>query len=125
MECRTWQTDWAKVLAMYQEELHCCNYQLILLMSCNSNLKPTIAQEICALKDVRSQSHLAQMIKARNLRNIIADINKVIAYINKAGNKRDNFLRDRLLLPRYFCAYNPKDTKILQQIYSYFKNCYE
>ena len=54
----------------------------------NSNLKPTIAQEICGLKDVRSQSHLAQMITARGLptktiRSIITDMNM------RAGDKGD------------------------------------
>lgn len=52
----------------------------------NSNLKPTIAQEICAVKDVHSQSSLAKMITARGLptktiRNVIADLNR------KTGNK--------------------------------------
>ena len=51
----------------------------------NSNLKPTIAQEICALKDVRSQSRLAEMITARGLptktiRDIIADMNRRAGY---------------------------------------------
>jgi ParB family transcriptional regulator, chromosome partitioning protein len=54
----------------------------------NSNLKPTIAQEICALKDVRSQSELAEMITARNLPT--KTIQEVIARMNKAGNNCDN-----------------------------------
>lgn len=53
----------------------------------NSNLKPTIAQEICALKDVRSQSELAEMITARNLPT--KTIREVIARMNKAGNNCD------------------------------------
>jgi ParB family chromosome partitioning protein len=54
----------------------------------NSNLKPTIAQELCALRDTRSQSELAQMITARNLPT--KTIREVIAGMNKAGNNCDN-----------------------------------
>lgn len=79
----------------------------------NSNLKPTIAQEICALKDVRSQSQLAQMIKARGLptnpiRNIIADMNR------RAGNKADT------LEEEIACFYPDISAQTIQRTQKYF-----
>jgi ParB family chromosome partitioning protein len=46
----------------------------------NSDLKPTLAQELSALKDVRSQSHLAKMVTDRKLptktiRQVIVSMN--------------------------------------------------